>query len=76
MSTQAEAAAELSAIKDQLVKIGTETSNLLAKIADLLVQLQSAPVTPELQNAIDAVKTQAQVVDDLVPDAPTPAPQG
>ena len=69
MATQQEAAAELVAVKEQLVKVGGETSTLLAKIEELLGQLANAPVSEELQAAIDGVKEQAAVVDNLVPDA-------
>lgn len=95
MATQAEVAAELAnvtneltATKDQVAKIGTETSALIAKVGDqqtaidqLTAELQNMTVTPELQIALAnvkaasaAVKSQAQVVDDLVPDAPAPSP--
>lgn len=74
MATQAELVAQVKSINDKLVKIGTETSTLLTKITDLTTIITNGPVTPELQAAVDALTTQAQVVDDLVPDAPVPAP--
>ena len=70
MATQAELTTQLNAVNDQLVKIGTETTALLAAIADLKVQVANAPVSAELQAAFDKVAAQAKVVDDLVPDAP------
>ena len=70
--TQQEMAAKLTTVSDQLTKIGTETTKLLADVADLKTQLTNGPVTPELQAAFDKVAAQAQTVDDLVPDAPTP----
>ena len=71
MSTQAEAVLALTAINEQLAKIGQETSATLAKVAELQALIDAgATVTPELQAAIDAVKASAQKVDELVPDAP------
>ncbi len=73
MATQAQLAQQLTDLGVELGKIGTETSTLLQKITDLEAQIGSSDVTPELQAAFDAVKAQAQVVDDLVPDAPAVA---
>lgn len=84
MATQAEIAAELNTTKDRLAaatakinKIGTETDTLLVKIKELEDVINAGTVTPELQAAFDAVKTQvdaletaATVADDKVPDAP------
>lgn len=73
MATQAELAQQLRDLGTELGKIGGETSTLLQKIADLETQIGNLDnVSPELQAAFDAVKQQAQTVDDLVPDAPTP----
>lgn len=73
METQAELAADLQKVSDQVAKIGTETSTLLQKVADLEAALAAGgPVTAEVQAAVDALKAQVQVVDDLVPDAPQP----
>lgn len=69
MATQAQIAAELTTLKDQLVKVGNETTTLIQKVADLEAAIANGPVTPELQAAFDAVKAQVQAVDDLVPDA-------
>lgn len=72
MATQAELAAQLRDLGTELGKIGGETTTLLQKISDLEAQIANLDnVTPELQAAFDAVKQQAQTVDDLVPDAPT-----
>lgn len=69
MGTQAEAAAQLTAINAELVKIGTETQALLDKVAALQAAADAAGnVSPELQAAIDGVVAQAKTVDDLVPD--------
>ncbi len=73
MATQADLVVQLTAIKDNLVKVGGETTTLLAKIDELQALIANAPVSPELQAAVDAVAAQAKVVDDLVADAP-PAP--
>lgn len=70
MATQKELAAAIDAANEKLKKIGTETTTLLGKIDDLQKQIASNPVSPELQAAVDALVAQAQVVDDLVPDAP------
>ena len=70
MATQADLVVQLNAINDNLVKIGTETTKLLTMIADLQTQIATAPVSAELQAAVDKVAAQAKVVDDLVPDAP------
>lgn len=71
---QAEAIAALQDATTQIQKIGDETRTLVQKVADLTVLVeQQASVSPELAAAIEAVKAQVQVVDDLVPDAPPPA---
>lgn len=72
--TQAELAAGLTALKDEMVKIGTETTTLIAKVADLEAAIAANPVPPEVQAAFEAVQAQAKTVDDLVPDAAPPAP--
>lgn len=72
MATQAELAADLQTVTAQVAKIGTETSTLLQKVADLEAALAAGGVTtPEVDAAMAALKAQAAVVDDLVPDAPT-----
>lgn len=70
MATEAELAAQLQDNTAQIQKIGTETRSLLDKVQQLLDQIASAQVSPELQAAADGVKAQLQVVDDLVPDNP------
>lgn len=65
------ALAGLADIKTQLGKIGAESSTMLQKITDLENAANSNPDTPQaVLDAIADVKAQAQVVDDLVPDAP------
>lgn len=69
MSTQQELATQLNEITAQVSKIGTETTALVQKVADLEAALANqSNVTPELQAAFDALKAQVTVVDDLVPD--------
>ncbi len=72
MATQQELTVQLTAINAQLVKIGTETTSLLTAIDELKAVIANAPVTPELQAAVDKVAQQAGVIDALVPDLPTP----
>jgi len=69
--TQQELVEQVNQLTTQVAKIGTETSALIQKVADLEAALNSQPnVTPELQVAFDALKAQVQTVDDLVPDQP------
>lgn len=70
MSSQSELTVALNGLNEKLVKIGGETTKLLAAIEDLKKQVENAPVSAELQAAFDAVARQAGVVDDLVPDQP------
>ena len=73
MATQAELAASLAVVSAQVTKIGVETSATLAKVAELEAALANAGNTsPEVDAALEALKAQVQVVDDLVVDAPTP----
>lgn len=72
MASQAELADQIRAATSQLQKIGTETKSLVEKIDALQAIIDAGgEVSPELQAAVDELKTQAQVVDDLVPDAET-----
>lgn len=79
MATQAEMAAQITALKDQVAKVGTEiagvqtaVTTLQTRVAELEAIIAAATVTPELQAAFDALKAQVQTVDDAIPDAPTP----
>ena len=66
MATQEEAAATLSALKDQLTKANGE---IQAKIQALIDAANAADtVNPTLQAAIDDLKPAAQALDDIVPD--------
>jgi len=70
MTTQTEAAVEIAEVTAKVAKIGTETSTLLAKIQELIDQINNAgqDISPEVQQAITDLQAQAQIVDDLVPD--------
>ena len=58
----------LKGIADQLVKAKTEIVN---KIADLETALNNAGALPaDAQDALTALKTTAQALDDIVPDVP------
>jgi len=71
MATQAEMAASLDAIGEQVTKIGTESAATLARVSELEAALAAAGNTsPEVDAALEALKAQVKLVDDLVPDAP------
>lgn len=68
MSTQAELAEQLTALKDQTDKANAE---LLQKISDLEAAIVAAGnTTPEVDAALAALKDSVQKVDDIVPDQP------
>lgn len=70
--TQEEAAAQLSALSDQLTKAKGE---IVAKIQALTDAAAAADnVDPALQTAIDNLAPIAQQLDDIVPDAPVVTP--
>jgi len=70
MATQAELAQQLRDITAQNEKSRTE---ILGKIADLEAALAAAGNTsPEVDEAVAALKASVQTDDDIVPDAPTP----
>lgn len=78
---QQEAIDALTAVRAQQEKTANEivalkggVDTLNQTILDLEAQLANAGnVSPELEAAVNAVKAQAQVVDDLIPDAPVVA---
>lgn len=80
--TQAEIAQTLTQVVEQQKKtvteiqtLQTETNTLKDKIVALEKVIADGPeVTPELEAAVEAVKAQAQVVDDAIPDAPPVPP--
>lgn len=68
MATQAELAQQLRDITAQNEKSRTE---ILAKIADLETALANAgSTTPEVDEAVAALKASVQTDDDIVADAP------
>lgn len=73
MAKQSEMATEMVALTAQVKKIGEESTKTLAVVDELQKVIDGLDnVTPELQAAFDALKVQVTVVDDLIPDAPTP----
>lgn len=72
--------AKLSDLVQTLTDVKTELDKakgeIVAKIDDLVSQLQNVELSPEATAALDALKGSAQALDDIVPDAvPTePAP--
>lgn len=68
MTTQAQLAAQLTALAEQATKAKNE---VLAKFDELQVAITNAGnVTPEVETALAALATAVQATDDLVPDAP------
>ena len=63
--TGAEALAAIQAVGTQLTKAKDE---ILAKIAQLEASLANANLSPEAEAALADLKTQAQALDDVVPD--------
>jgi chromosome segregation ATPase len=80
MATSAELAADLKLVLAQqqktageIASVQTSVDALKAQIVDLEGQISvGGTVSQELVDAVAAVKAQAQVVDDLIPDLPTP----
>ena len=80
MATQAELAADLKAVlakqqktADEIKALQAGQDVLTAKIVELQALVDAGgTVSQELIDAVAAVKAQAQVVDDLIPDVPTP----
>lgn len=80
MANQKDLADQLTALTTEVGKIGDETTATLQKVTDLEAALAAAgDISPEVQTALDALKAQAQKVDDMVPDASAtpenPAPE-
>lgn len=80
MASNAELTADLKLVLAQQVKTAQEIADVqtaqnvaIQKIVEL-EEVIAAGVTPsqELVDAVAAVKTQAQIVDDLIPDVGTP----
>lgn len=80
MATQAELSADLRAVRAKQEKTAQEIADLQTAqnvAIQKIVQLEeviAAGVTPsqELVDAVAAVKSQAQIVDDLIPDVGVP----
>lgn len=69
MITQAQAVQKLTDVNTQLQKISVESSKNLALVQELKdIIANGPPVSQELEDAINAVATQTQAVDDLTPD--------
>ena len=72
MAEQTQLAAELREVTAQVTKIATEVTTTLQKVEVLEAALQAADdVTPEVQEAFDALKAQVIALDEQIPDAPT-----
>lgn len=76
MATLEEHAAELKKVTEQFAKVGTEVSATLQKVKDLEAAVKAAGnTTPAVDEAMAALKAQAQATDDLIPDVPpNPSP--
>jgi hypothetical protein len=75
--TQQQATDALTRTNETLVKISNETDALLREIETLKKALADAggpggTITEELANAVNAVGTRADAIDQLVPDVPQP----
>lgn len=78
MATQKELTDSLNEVLAQQKKTVTEIKSVQASVDTLkakIVELEAiieagGTVTPELEQAVAAVKAQAQVVDDTIPDLP------
>lgn len=68
MAEQTQLAAQMREVSTQLAKVRDE---ILAKVAELEAALDAADdVSPEVQEAFDALKAQVQGLDDINPDEP------
>lgn len=73
MAKQSEIAADLRAQAEKITKIAQETRSLIAKVEQLQEAVNNQDeASEELTAASEAVAAQLAIVDDLVPDAPTP----
>jgi len=75
MSNTDQALQDLAAIGQTLTKISGETTTLLQKITDLENAANNSDTPQSVLDAIAAVKSQANTIDGLVPDAPPTEPQ-
>lgn len=75
MANQVELTKQVTDLTAKVGKISAESRGLLTKIEELLAVIAAGGnVSPELQAAVDALQAQVDVLDALVPDAPTPPP--
>lgn len=73
--TQAELAAQLTAAKEEVIKVQGETRKLIDLNKTLLDAIANGPaVSPEVKQAADELSAQVKVADDLIPDVPAPPP--
>jgi hypothetical protein len=71
MSTQAELKAELQLLTEAVSKIGAESASTLAQVTALEAAIAAGgATTPEIDEALAALKAQVKLVDDLVIDVP------
>ena len=69
MATKAEFAASIEQVTAHVAKVGDETRTLIARISDLTAAVEAAGnSSPEMDTALEALKAQVAVVDELVPD--------
>lgn len=66
-----EVAGVLNAVEAQLEKAKAE---ITGKIDSLVAALTNVELPAEAQTALEALKTTAQSLDDIVPDVPAPTP--
>lgn len=71
MANEQQALQDLDAIKTTLTKISTESTASLQKITELEAAANEANVPQSVLDKIAEVRSLAQGIDDLVPDAPT-----
>ena len=75
MASSAQLESDLLAVRDQIVKVGGETQTLISKVAELeAIIAAGGGTTPGVDAALQAVKDQLKIVDDLVKDPEAPAP--
>lgn len=75
MASQSELAASIRRVTENVAKIGGETRSLLSKIQALTDAMAAAGgTTPEVDAAMADLQAQVVVVDGLVQDPETPAP--
>lgn len=80
MATQAQLSADLRAVLEQQKKTAAEIAAVQGSVNTLkekIVELETVianggDASQELTDAVQAVKDQAQITDDLIPDVPTP----